>query len=149
MFMANVEYLRRLDLQFIADAMVRDGYERAAAERVVDQYRAWLEVAAEHPELPLTPSVDIDAAWHRHVLHTARYARDCDAIFGHFVHHTPTPHDSADVSEGWKNTLALMPTLEPSVWSGCVLEPAACIRAAVDTAQAEDGEIGQCSPYVH
>ncbi|HSW20197.1 MAG TPA: hypothetical protein VLJ86_23450, partial [Ramlibacter sp.] len=32
---------------------------------------------------------DIDRFWHMHILDTRKYAADCEASFGHFVHHFP------------------------------------------------------------
>lgn len=46
------------------------------------------------------PTVDIDDVWHLHVLDTSRYMKDCEAIFGEYLHHTPVlPFDCNDVDE--------------------------------------------------
>lgn len=31
----------------------------------------------------------VDCVWHAHILHTKRYAQDCEWFFGYFLHHTP------------------------------------------------------------
>ena len=33
---------------------------------------------------------DADKVWHHHILNTRGYAADCDRMFGHFLHHSPT-----------------------------------------------------------
>ena len=38
----------------------------------------------------LAPSPLVDLAWHAHLLDTRAYMRDCDALFGEYLHHAPT-----------------------------------------------------------
>lgn len=76
-----------------AEARRRNGerlWDEARAERAVSDYRQFLALMYWHPEAFLVPSEDIDAVWHTHVLHTARYQADCETIFGRFQHHAPT-----------------------------------------------------------
>jgi len=47
----------------------------------------------------LVPTRDIDKVWHQHILHTREYARDCDRVFGAFVHHAPGAEDSTEMKE--------------------------------------------------
>jgi hypothetical protein len=35
------------------------------------------------------PSMDVDTFWHYHILDTMKYARDCEEVFGYFLHHFP------------------------------------------------------------
>ena len=37
----------------------------------------------------IIPSVDIDEIWHNHILDTHAYFKDCQNIFGEFLHHYP------------------------------------------------------------
>ncbi len=60
---------------------------RMAAE---EAYRAFLERAKMLPQGQMArPTLDVDKVWHAHILHTEKYARDCDSYFGYFFHHTP------------------------------------------------------------
>ncbi|MBD2018613.1 hypothetical protein H6F43_00245, partial [Leptolyngbya sp. FACHB-36] len=36
-----------------------------------------------------TPTWEIDQVWHCHILDTDKYAKDCDTLFGQFIHHFP------------------------------------------------------------
>jgi hypothetical protein len=45
----------------------------------------------------LVPAKDIDEMWHQHILHTLKYAQDCERVFGRFVHHSPGIDDSAEM----------------------------------------------------
>ncbi len=32
---------------------------------------------------------DLDQFWHQHILDTAKYANDCNRLFGRMIHHNP------------------------------------------------------------
>jgi len=68
-----------------------DGYGWSAehAEQIAIAYKRFLIVHAKHPEMALTPDEDTDRFWHLHILDTRKYAADCEATFGRFVHHVP------------------------------------------------------------
>ena len=38
-------------------------------------------------EAPHVPTIDIDLFWHQHILDTRAYAKDCQKVFGQFLHH--------------------------------------------------------------
>ncbi len=62
--------------------------DRALA--VVEEYRKFLYLllTCSHP---VTPSEDVDAAWHLHLLYTRSYYEDlCQNIAGFLIHHQPT-----------------------------------------------------------
>lgn len=95
------ESIANLDLQYLgrklldndaSEAERRDGerlWDEARVERALYEYRQFLALMLWHPEAFIVPSEDIDEVWHAHVLHTARYEADCEAIFGRFQHHAP------------------------------------------------------------
>ena len=68
-----------------------DGYGWSAdyADKMEVAYKRYLILHAKHPEMMLAPEQDIDRFWHMHILDTRKYAADCDATFGHFLHHFP------------------------------------------------------------
>lgn len=53
------------------------------------EYRRFLMLKMEHPNISLVPTKLIDEFWHAHILDTAAYARDCMTLFGAFMHHFP------------------------------------------------------------
>ncbi|MEP7297385.1 MAG: hypothetical protein ABI702_14450 [Burkholderiales bacterium] len=65
------------------------GWSSAHAERVEQAYRRYLTLVAKYPLLSIAPDRDIDSFWHTHILDTKKYAADCEAMFGHFLHHFP------------------------------------------------------------
>jgi hypothetical protein len=52
-------------------------------------YKRYLMLHARHPDLTLAPEQDVDRFWHMHILDTRKYAADCEATFGYFLHHFP------------------------------------------------------------
>lgn len=68
-----------------------DGYGWSAdhADTMEVAYKRYLILHAKYPEMTLAPDREIDRFWHMHILDTRKYASDCEASFGHFVHHFP------------------------------------------------------------
>ena len=87
------ECVSRLDLDPIRFKLVHNDegakWPLDRANNVENQYRAYLALTLMFPTVSLVPSGDIDAFWHQHILDTEKYAQDCDAVFGTFLHHFP------------------------------------------------------------
>jgi len=85
------EKIEALDLSMVIRKMETLGWQRAQAMRLARAYKNYLIIiakyGAQYPHLP--PSKEIDEFWHNHILDTQRYAKDCEAIFGRFLHHDP------------------------------------------------------------
>lgn len=54
-----------------------------------EEYRKFLALQLLHPGADIVPCEIVDEMWHRHILDTAAYREDCDAIFGQFLDHFP------------------------------------------------------------
>lgn len=59
------------------------------ADRMVLDYRRYLTLCVLHPDESLVPTGAIDEVWHTHILDTAKYAQDCQHVFGFLLHHFP------------------------------------------------------------
>ena len=55
----------------------------------IKQYKRFLNLKIRFPGLNLVPTDDIDMIWHTHILDTEQYAKDCNDLFGTFLHHNP------------------------------------------------------------
>lgn len=64
-------------------------WERPKIDRVEIQYRRFLVLNLKYPDHNIVPTKEVDAFWHAHILDTEKYATDCHAIFGYFLHHFP------------------------------------------------------------
>jgi hypothetical protein len=65
------------------------GWSPQYADRMELAYKRYLILHAKYPAMTLAPERDIDRFWHMHILDTRKYAEDCEATFGHFLHHFP------------------------------------------------------------
>jgi hypothetical protein len=59
------------------------------AEEAIKGYRQYLYLINTVGKM--TPSADVDEAWHAHILHLPAYVRDCMASFGKVIWHVPKP----------------------------------------------------------
>ncbi len=66
------------------------GLDEEEVEMSVEEYRRFLVLKMENPGVKLAPTDLMDKAWHTHILDTRRYAEDCEAMFGRFLHHHPS-----------------------------------------------------------
>jgi hypothetical protein len=83
-----------LDLEPIACKLMHphpgeEGMTLAEADRRIAAYRSHLKLTAWYPAESVVPSQAADEVWHAHILDTAKYAEDCEAVFGFFLHHFP------------------------------------------------------------
>lgn len=87
-----------------AARLARDnGWSGTFTARVMREYQrfAFLAVAAGHP---VTPSDQVDQAWHLHLLYTRNYwDRFCKEVLGRPLHHGPTEGGASerDKFDGW------------------------------------------------
>ncbi|BDT57996.1 hypothetical protein MasN3_14900 [Massilia varians] len=66
-----------------------EGWSALRTDAVETEYRRFLFLMKKYPDAEASPTVDVDIFWHYHILDTMKYARDCAALFGYFLHHYP------------------------------------------------------------
>ncbi|MGV7208870.1 glycine-rich domain-containing protein [Oxalobacteraceae bacterium A2-2] len=66
-----------------------EGWTLEHANAVESEYRRFLYLMHEFPTEQTAPLMDVDTFWHYHILDTMKYAADCEAVFGYFLHHFP------------------------------------------------------------
>ena len=68
-----------------------EGYNwsRESADRDEIEYKRFLILLAKYPGVVIVPNKNVDKFWHGHILDTAKYAEDCEQVFGLFLHHFP------------------------------------------------------------
>src|SRR3954465_1534677 len=90
-----ISAIRALALQCIRtrlmDSELGLGWTEEHAASVEAAYRTYLSMLARHQQdaEEIMVSTDVDEFWHAHILHTRKYAEDCDKVFGAFIHHEP------------------------------------------------------------
>ncbi|HXC95172.1 MAG TPA: hypothetical protein VNU92_05695 [Edaphobacter sp.] len=85
-----------LELNSIRDALIeKQGLSLERAEAARTEYVRFLTLLQKRPGFMLVPwsdkegRDDLDQFWHQHILDTAKYAADCNALFGKMIHHNP------------------------------------------------------------
>ena len=90
-----VAAIHALDLESVKlkvmDAELGEGWTRAYANSIEAAYKTWLTMLVKYPDNAedILVSKDVDEFWHAHILHTRKYAEDCQNVFGSFLHHNP------------------------------------------------------------
>lgn len=64
------------------------GLELSVAKQVMDQGLAFLDVMGS-TGLGLSPSKQVDPAWHTFMLHSEEYTSWCMERYGRYIHHAP------------------------------------------------------------
>lgn len=108
------DYLEQLDLDYLVEKMCDESYPmprwtESDARTGIEFYKNFLLLNFLHRGTPLVPTREIDEFWHNHILHTREYMRDCDAIFGHYLHHRPAVpgKDTASLARDYQRTKEL------------------------------------------
>lgn len=76
-----------------------EGWSLAYAEKIEREYRRFLHLVKQFPDEHVVPLFDVDVFWHYHILHTMKYAADCDLVFGYFLHHSPYSAFASEADE--------------------------------------------------
>jgi hypothetical protein len=66
-----------------------EGWSLERTNVIETEYRRFLYLMNAFPNAQVAPTVDVDTFWHYHILDTMKYARDCEQVFGYFLHHDP------------------------------------------------------------
>jgi hypothetical protein len=73
----------------LADSDEGPGLDRAQIDLMEQEYRRFLAMQLMHPGAVIVPCQIVDEMWHRHILDTAAYRKDCVSVFGRFLDHYP------------------------------------------------------------
>jgi len=87
--------INALDLESVKvrlmDPELGEGWSREYAEGIAAAYKNYLTMLVKYQDdaEDIMLSKDVDEFWHTHILQTMKYADDCQAVFGAFLHHNP------------------------------------------------------------
>ncbi len=65
------------------------GWTPGTCDVVETEYKRFLSLKRFYPDREIVPNRMVDLFWHQHILDTSKYAEDCHALFGYFLHHYP------------------------------------------------------------
>lgn len=110
-----VEAIGKLDLDPIKvklmDPAEGEGWPRDVVDGMEVLYKQFLTLNVVHSGI--VPTKNIDTFWHYHILDTMKYAKDCDRVFGYFLHHFPYfgmrgAADRKNLGDAFERTLCLV-----------------------------------------
>lgn len=73
----------------LADPEEGAGLTSARMDVLEAEYRKFLALHIAYPDADIVPCKIVDQIWHQHILDTAAYRDDCEAVFGRFLDHFP------------------------------------------------------------
>jgi hypothetical protein len=143
-----MDVINQIDLSRVSRQVAKEHPEwtQGRLDAAIAEYRKFLcLVKAGHNNI--SPCLDVDEIWHAHILFTMDYVRDCNKVFGFYMHHNPLDdeeeerqetEDSGSVelqSQGFHNTFVayqqVFGALPPAaVWGTTGLEDDLCARIA-------------------
>jgi hypothetical protein len=89
----STDVIENIEFEKISWKMNESGNCSLTADEIelaIEEYKRFLTLKSQNPIVRLAPTELMDEVWHFHILDTARYAADCHAIFGQFLHHSPS-----------------------------------------------------------
>jgi hypothetical protein len=84
--------INSLDLSKVKEKLTHHSGENWSLEKanlVEVEYKKFLNLCLNHPNKNIGITYDADKFWHQHILDTKQYSKDCEEIFGKFLHHDP------------------------------------------------------------
>ena len=108
-----LERVNQLDFTMLKMKMVEEhDWTPEFCDEVEALYRRFLALNARYPNRKICPTGPIDEFWHAHILDTRAYMRDCEDIFGYYLHHFPYfgmrgPEDHAALEKAFRESVEM------------------------------------------
>jgi hypothetical protein len=106
----------QLDFTMLKRKMIEEhNWTSEFCEEVESLYRRFLALNARYPDRKICPTGPIDAFWHAHIIDTRAYMRDCEVVFGEYLHHFPyfgmrDPDDQAALENAFRESVEMFIT---------------------------------------
>lgn len=105
------ERVDQLDFTMLKRKLIEEqGWTSETCDEVESLYRKFLALTARYRDQKICPTGPIDTFWHAHILDTRAYAKDCELVFGEFLHHFPYfgmrgPEDEAALERTFRDSV--------------------------------------------
>lgn len=87
---AAMKIIDRIDFSKINDKLeTYYNWDKKKVLIINDLYKKFLALHVSYPNVTIAPSEILDEYWHMHILDTIAYHKDCETIFGRYLHHYP------------------------------------------------------------
>jgi hypothetical protein len=108
-----LERINQLDFKMLKMKMIEEhDWTPEFCDEAEALYRRFLALNARFPDRKICPTGPIDEFWHAHILDTRAYMRDCEEIFGYYLHHFPYfgmrgPEDHAALEKAFRESVEM------------------------------------------
>jgi hypothetical protein len=108
-----LERVNRLDFKMLKMKLIEEhDWTPEFCDEAEALYRRFLGLNARYPDRKICPTGPIDEFWHAHILDTRAYMRDCEDVFGCYLHHFPYfgmrgPEDHAALEKAFRESVEL------------------------------------------
>lgn len=84
-------YIKAIDFSGVEDKLKTSHpkWSKKHISLAILSYQMFLYIARVFPTWSHAPHRSMDEVWHNHILYTKQYTQDCQALFGHYMHHNP------------------------------------------------------------
>jgi len=111
----QTSWFSSLDLSRFVPKLLKDEPQSFTTEPVawasIVEYKRFLLLKSKFPKLELSPAPLVDQVWHMHILDTRQYMKDCERIFGSYMHHSPSfdpdEDEKQEMGDRYSKTLEL------------------------------------------
>jgi hypothetical protein len=109
----ELQKVANLDFTMLKRKLVQEnGWAPDFCDEAEDLYKKFLALNLHYPDRKICPTGPIDTFWHAHILDTRAYTQDCEALFGHYLHHFPYfgmrgTADAADLKATFQESIEL------------------------------------------
>jgi len=141
-----------IDLSRFVPKLLKDEPEKfktaSLAWSAIFEYKRFLAIKKTYLKIELSPSPLVDEVWHMHILDTKQYMKDCDKLFGFYLHHAPSfgtsKEEKSAMGSRYSKTLQVYESLfkEPAsvkIWPR--MKSASCGSCST----ADKADCGSCS----
>ncbi len=84
--------IAKLDLEMVKmklrEAEEGENWTHEQCDSAEIEYKRYLQLCKKYGK-GIVPNKIMDKFWHYHILDTKAYHRDCNTVFGHYLHHFP------------------------------------------------------------
>ena len=111
-----LDRVSQLDFTMLKRKMIEEhNWTSEFCAEVESLYRRFLALNARYPDRKICPTGPIDAFWHAHIIDTRAYMRDCEAVFGEYLHHFPyfgmrDPDDQVALENAFRESVEMFIT---------------------------------------
>ncbi|MBL4898946.1 MAG: glycine-rich domain-containing protein-like [Colwellia sp.] len=89
-FEESLTTVEKWDFSLAIEKLIEsEEWTQERAELAVVNYKRYMAITKALGGQQLVPNADIDEIWHMHILDTRAYQKDCENLFGAFLHHFP------------------------------------------------------------